>query len=95
MSKKAFKQSMLVTLDTGEQKNVCCGPAVVALGSAVTAYVPTPDKVQCMNRDNIAGCPVKAMRAEARKKTEKKISELRAKAAILREEADRLERRIK
>ena len=88
------KTSYDVVLKTGEIVEACCGPAVVALGDAVRAYLPSENKVQCQNRGNIDRCPVSAMRAAARKETENNIRKLRAKAAILKSEADRLERKI-
>jgi hypothetical protein len=94
MSKRPNKQSHLVTLHDGTHKEVCCGPAIVTLGDAVSAYVPIPEIVQCQNRGNIDRCPIAVMRAEARKKTEQRISKLRARAGILNEEANRLERGI-
>jgi hypothetical protein len=93
--KTPIKQSHLVTFKDGTQAKVCCGPAILALGDNVSAYVPIPEMVQCQNLGNIDRCPIRAMRQEARKKIEKKISVLRTKASLLSEEADRLERRIK
>ena len=89
------KTSQLVTLQDGTQTLACCGPAVVALGDAVSAYVPIDEHVVCQNRGHIKSCPIVAMRAAARKKTEQKISVLRAKASLLSQEADELERRLK
>lgn len=93
--KTPVKQSHLVTFKDGTQKEVCCGPAIVALGDTVSAYVPIPEVVLCQNRGNIDRCPIRVMREEARKKTEQKISVLRVKASLLSQEADELERRIK
>jgi len=82
-------------MQDGEQLEVCCGPAIAALEGDVSRYVPLDAHVVCQNRDNIPGCPIVAMRAAKKKITEQKISVLRAKASLLSQEADELERRIK
>jgi len=95
MSKTPNKTSYYVSLKSGEGVKVCCGPAILALEDAVESYMALhEEKIQCQNRDDaqIKNCPVRAMRAEAKKKTEKRISKLRAQAANLSDEADRLEK---
>ena len=82
------KQSMRITYKDGTQTEVCCGPMALSLGSNIWGYERIPEKIQCQNRGDIERCPVRVQRAEARKKVEKRIAELRAKAAILRDTAD-------
>lgn len=97
MSKVPNKTSYYVSLKDGSSVKVCCGPAILALGDDVQGYTPLyEEKVQCQYRPDskIEGCPVRRMRAEAKKSIEKRITVLRSKAANLNEEADELERRI-
>lgn len=94
MSKKIVKENFLVTMADGSKIGACCGPGILSLGDAVSAYERTETNVPCMNRGDIALCVIVRLRAEKRKQTEKELVKKRAQAAILQMEIDELERRL-
>jgi hypothetical protein len=78
----------------GTTVDVCCGPAILALGDSVRSYTKLPNVLQC--QDAADPCPVKKLRAERQAGREKALFDLRISIKVaearIQEEQDKLSR---
>lgn len=69
-----------VAMEDGSVVEVCCGPAILALGEGARGYEKLPNVLKC--QDAADPCPVKRIRAERQGKREKALFDLRIKIQV-------------